>query len=154
MMSREKAHIRKKKELPDGELFRFVYPELSMGRQNGTTAIVATPFYGLFIGFEFPSRPFPALFSEGCPAILHHQIEICLGHSAVAEAFRPAAAPLCQCVLLLTVPHLEEADTASDRADHDEKGSQRSDESRRNAERNMEQLSKGGSGGTIFLTGL
>ena len=96
-------------------------------------------------------RSFLPFFRQRRSAVLHHQVEICFGHSAVAQTFRAPSAAFCEGVLLLAALHLEKTDAGGDRADHDKNGGQCGDECRWNAAGNMKQLSKGFTGGTIFL---
>ena len=63
-----------------------------------------------------------SFFRQRLSAVLHHQVEICFGHSAVAQAFRAPSAAFCEGVLLLAALHLEKTDAGGDRADHDKNG--------------------------------
>ena len=55
-------------------------------------------------------RTFLPFFRQRRSAVLHHQVEICFGHSAVAQTFRAPSAAFCEGVLLLAALHLEKTD--------------------------------------------
>ena len=58
-------------------------------------------------------RSFLPFFRQRRSAVLHHQVEICFGHSAVAQTFRAPSAAFCEGVLLLAALHLEKTDAGS-----------------------------------------